>query len=508
MHSITLKAAIALLGATVVASSSSSSSSSSPNNQLCLKLMSQGVEVDLPQSSDYETEQMNYWSTACSSLRPDCIIAPKNAHDMARAVAAIQESNTTRFAIKSGGHSPNTLFSSIEDGVLISTRNLKQITYNEQSQTAVLGPGLKWEEAIGGLKDKGQTVVGGRLGEIGLGGLLLGGGLSFLSSQYGWATNNIVNFEVVLANATIVNANATSNPDLYAVMKGGSGSFGIVTAFTLKTHDQDPEIWGGTVFYDGSHSKELTQAVRDFAEYNTDDKASIIATVNRNPRLLWVMFLTYDGPTPPEDIFRNFTQVPNIRDSTKRQSYHDLMLANDEFVRHGSKYSIGAETSVHPSGPHGIEVFQSFIDHWNDVTDDVANITGAASSLALQPLPRSITTKAKESGGDVAGFDPKHDYMLLQIAISYNSTSPTDDSIVEKATKKYYTGQAEMIERFTQEGKLPRAYTPLYLNDLNARQDFWGRISASTREKALAVRRAVDPKLFFQTRATGGFHLG
>ncbi|KAF3481867.1 uncharacterized protein GIQ15_04626 [Arthroderma uncinatum] len=499
MHSITLKAALALLGATSVAASFA-------NNRLCLKLLAQGVEVDLPTTSDYETEQINYWSTACSSLRPDCIIAPKNAQDMARAVAAIRESNTTRFAIKSGGHSPNTLFSSIEDGVLISTRNLKQITYNEQSQTAVLGPGLKWEEAVGGLKDKGQVVVGGRLGGIGVGGLLLGGGLSFLSSQYGWAANNVVNFEVVLANATIVNANATSNPDLYAVMKGGSGNFGIVTAFTVKTHPQDPEIWGGTMFYSGNYSHELTQAIRDFAEYNTDDKASIIGTINRNPSLLWVIFLTYNGPTPPDDVFRNFTQVPAIRNLTKKQSYHSLMLANDQFITHGKRFAIGAETSVHPTGPNGPAVFQSFIDHWNNITDSLTSVPGMASSLALQPLPRSITTKAKESGGDVVGFDPKYDYMLLQIAVSYNNSA--SDSIVEDGARRYYTGQRQMIDQFTQEGKLPSAYTPLYLNDLNACQDFWGRISQATRDKALAVRRAVDPKQFFQKRATGGFHLG
>ncbi|KAM5471088.1 hypothetical protein MauCBS54593_003426 [Microsporum audouinii] len=499
MPSATLKAVVALLGATAAAASF-------PNSRLCLKLLAQGVEVDLPHTTDYETEQQNYWSTACSALRPDCIIAPKNARDMARAVAAIQESNTTRFAIKSGGHSPNQLFSSIHDGVLISTRNLKQVTYNEQSQTAILGPGLKWEEAVGGLKDKAQTVVGGRLGGIGVGGLLLGGGLSFLGSQYGWATNNVVNFEVVLANATIVNANATSNPDLYAVLKGGSGNFGIVTAFTVKTHPQDSEIWGGTRFYTDEHTEALTRAIRDFAEYNSDDKASIIGTINRNPTVTWVVFLTYDGPSPPEEVFRNFTQIPYIRNTVKRQSYYSLMLANDEYIRHGNRFSIGAETSVHPTGAHGYEIFKSFIDHWDDVTNDIVNIPGTTSSLALQPLPRSITTKARESGGDVAGFDPKFDYMLLQIAVSWNSSS--SDAVMEKATRKYYTGQGEMIKQFTQEGKLPKAYTPLYLNDLNARQDFWGRVAPETRARALAVRRAVDPKLFFQNRATGGFHLG
>lgn len=35
--------------------------------------------------------------------------------------------------------------------------------------------------------------------------------MSFLSTQYGWAANNVVNYEVVLANGTIVNANEKEN---------------------------------------------------------------------------------------------------------------------------------------------------------------------------------------------------------------------------------------------------------------------------------------------------------
>lgn len=35
--------------------------------------------------------------------------------------------------------------------------------------------------------------------------------MSFLSTQYGWAANSVVDFEVVLANGTIVNANAKEN---------------------------------------------------------------------------------------------------------------------------------------------------------------------------------------------------------------------------------------------------------------------------------------------------------
>lgn len=64
------------------------------------------------------------------------------------------------------------------------------------------------------------------LGDVGVGGLLLGGGLSFLSAQYGFACDNVVNYEIVLANSTIVNANAENNTDLFWALKGGGNQFG------------------------------------------------------------------------------------------------------------------------------------------------------------------------------------------------------------------------------------------------------------------------------------------
>lgn len=41
--------------------------------------------------------------------------------------------------------------------------------------------------------------------------LMIAGGMSFLSTQYGWAANNVVDFEVVLANGTIIHATDKQN---------------------------------------------------------------------------------------------------------------------------------------------------------------------------------------------------------------------------------------------------------------------------------------------------------
>lgn len=52
---------------------------------------------------------------------------------------------------------------------------------------------------------------------------------SFHSNTEGFAADNIRNFEVVLGNGSIVNANADENADLWKALKGGSGNFGFVT---------------------------------------------------------------------------------------------------------------------------------------------------------------------------------------------------------------------------------------------------------------------------------------
>jgi FAD/FMN-containing dehydrogenase len=60
--------------------------------------------------------------------------------------------------------------------------------------------------------------------------------LSYLSTQYGWAADNIVAAEVVLANGEIVTATKTSNTDLFKALRGGGNNFGIVTTYTLQAY--------------------------------------------------------------------------------------------------------------------------------------------------------------------------------------------------------------------------------------------------------------------------------
>lgn len=127
-------------------------------------------------------------------------------------------------------------FASISKGPLISTKELNEVTFHPESMTVTVGPGNDWQDVHKALESTNVTVVGGRIGEVGVGGYVLGGGLSFLSTQYGWAANNIVSFEVVLANATVVTASNSSHTELYRALKGGGNNYGIITSYEMVAH--------------------------------------------------------------------------------------------------------------------------------------------------------------------------------------------------------------------------------------------------------------------------------
>lgn len=132
-----------------------------------------------------------------------------------------------KFATRSGGHSPNPGWSSIgEGGILLDLQKLNAISVSDDKKVASIGPGQRWGKVYETLDAYELSVIGGRIPQVGVGGLILGGGFFHFSGRYGLAADNVKNFEVVLADGSVVNANAGSNSDLFWALKGGGPNFG------------------------------------------------------------------------------------------------------------------------------------------------------------------------------------------------------------------------------------------------------------------------------------------
>jgi len=277
-------------------------------------------------------------------------------------VVQIIFNTTERFAVKSGGHNPNNGWSSVADGPLIALEHLDQADLNPATGVVDVGPGNRLDGIAAKLQGSGWTFVGGRIGNTGVGGLVLGAGLSYMSTQYGWAASSVLEYEIVFANGTIGHIHGENYPDIFKALKGGGNNFGVITNYRLQAHRQGL-IWGGNLVFlrTPSKDKKLLNAVRDFTEYNEDEKAAVIVTAERtNVNVVdsWIIFLFYDGPIPPAGIFDNFTDANPLLDTTRTRTYADLMALSNWVVVKGSVVDIATETIPIPSAANAEEVSQ------------------------------------------------------------------------------------------------------------------------------------------------------
>lgn len=82
------------------------------------------------------------------------------------------------------------------------------------------------------------------------------GGYPFTSKTPGFGANSVFNYEVVLSDGTIVEANADSHSDLFWALKLAGTNYGIITRFDMNA-DASTEIWGAVGLYP---STEQTRA--------------------------------------------------------------------------------------------------------------------------------------------------------------------------------------------------------------------------------------------------------
>lgn len=215
-----------------------------------------------------------------AQLPAGLIFTPESAQDLAKAMPVVSCFGIP-FAVRSGGHTPHAGPASITGGLLIALDQLTHLSLSAGGGLAHVGPGNRWVQVYKFLQPHGKLVVGGRVASVGVGGLVTGGGNSYLSNRFGLACDMVDSFEVVLANGTIVAASLRRNPDLFRALKGGSSNFGIITRLNLRTVPSRG-VWGGNAIYAPDKYPGL---IRELVRYQTggqaaDPDAAMVQNVN------------------------------------------------------------------------------------------------------------------------------------------------------------------------------------------------------------------------------------
>ena len=215
-------------------------------------------------ASDEEYEAARRVWNLMIDRRPALIVRPRDVADIQAAVAFARD-HRMPLAVRGGAHGIAGM-GTCDHGLVIDLSPMKGISVDPGRRTARAEPGVKWVEFDRATQAHGLATTGGTVGDTGIAGLTLGGGFGWLEGACGMTVDNLLAAEIVLADGRLVRASDNEHSDLFWALRGGGGNFGVVTEFTFRLHEIDPQITGGVIAWRADHAQEVLQVFRATTE--------------------------------------------------------------------------------------------------------------------------------------------------------------------------------------------------------------------------------------------------
>lgn len=222
-----------------------------------------------------------------------------------------------------------------------------------------------------------------------------------------------MNYEVILADGSVVSANEHSNPDLFRALKGGGGNFGIVTRFDMVTFPAR-DVWDVNT----AHPITDTDAVIDAlchiihqtetaAHPDTHTLALFVYAPVISPHpdgyFIQTMLTNLDGDEQDTNkSMEKFLAIPGQRDARKKSIATKL----SEFVMNPYKYEIWLSMSI----KNDAALMKKAVDVLlHDLVADIKEVHVPSGEprcyLVTQPLLGRYAQNSKARGGNMLGLE-------------------------------------------------------------------------------------------------------
>ncbi|MGP2438098.1 FAD-binding oxidoreductase [Streptomyces sp. JW3] len=210
---------------------------------------------------------VHVWNGAVAH-RPGVVVRCAGAADARAAVLAAREHGVA-FSVRGGGHdwAGRAL---LDGGLTIDLSGLRSVRVDPATGVAELAGGATGADLARAAQPFGLTAVTGTVGSVGMVGLSLGGGYGPLSGRFGLALDNVLSADVVLADGSLVTADAEHEPELLWALRGGGGNFGLVTAMRVQLH-RPPTLLSGRILFPWAQASSVLARLAELVPEGPDE---------------------------------------------------------------------------------------------------------------------------------------------------------------------------------------------------------------------------------------------
>jgi FAD/FMN-containing dehydrogenase len=212
------------------------------------------------------------WNLAADQ-NPAAVAFAASADDV---VAAVNFARANGFGIaaQGTGHGAGSR-GPLDGSILLKTERMKGIEIDASERVGRYEAGVLWMEANPAAGEHGLANFSGSAPDIGIVGYTTGGGFGWLARRHGLACNAVRAIEVVTADGEHRRVDADNDADLFWALRGGGGSFGVVTAIEFGLAEL-PEVFAGSVIYPADErSSEIMDRYFEWAPTLPHDVTSI-----------------------------------------------------------------------------------------------------------------------------------------------------------------------------------------------------------------------------------------
>ena len=219
------------------------------------------------------------WNLAVDQ-RPSLVVFAETAADVVAAVR-LARGLELRIAPQATGHNAEPL-GSLEDTILLRTGRMRAVTVDAAARSARVEAGVLAGELAVAAAGYGLAAVSGTSADVGFVGFSLGGGIGVLSRRFGLASSHVRAVELVRADGELVRADDEHHPDVFWALRGGGGSFGVVTAVVTELLAVT-DAYAGSLWYPIERAREVLDAWRELVQAGPPDELSTIARLMSFP---------------------------------------------------------------------------------------------------------------------------------------------------------------------------------------------------------------------------------
>jgi FAD/FMN-containing dehydrogenase len=422
-------------------------------------------------------EARRAWNLAVDQ-QPAAVALPESVDDVI-AVVRWARSRGLRVAPQATGHNAGAM-GSLAHTVLVKMERMRGVEIDPENRRARVAAGVVWAEASDAAAEHGLAALAGSSHDVGVVGYSLGGGISHLARKHGLSANSVTAIELVNADGELVRVDAENDPELFWALRGGGGSFGIVTALELALYPIE-EVYAGVLFFPIARGAEVLHAWRRWV----DDVPEELMSIGR---------------------FLQFPPIPDIPEPLRGGSF---VVIEATYI--GDEES-GAELlqPLRELGPV-MDTFATIpVEQLRELhMDPPAPVPGHGDGMLLNGMPAEaidalVAVAGAEAGSPLLSVEVRHlGGALARKAPGAGALATIDGDFVMFAvgitpTPEIATAVKAHVER-VQASLSPWDAGRDYLNFTERRERGERLFGATTYRRLQAVKAAVDPDDLFRS---------